>query len=336
MLSYRLNLVAKTKRVTSYEDVDSDVLSLMKMFNLDSTKMRIVRYDGDAIATRYMMEREMDYSCTTPRGNLPGPYYRVKAGFATPKVGEKNERNVAGHGYLKYLLEVVLEMFGFDFFICVSTGEVLINCETLCIEQTEAFILFVMIFCSYNDRMRDAGCTPEQITLDHGKFCTNSMMQWPYARRASERDMQMVTYDMAREVNDIVTDRIDRLLRQNHDDPTRNLNHQGQRFHDIRTNPDNKHVLEAKNLISKFDAVHSSHPEFVSMDRPSTSAFSDNVVCGYARCFTQNCANNLHKLPVLRDMFKRFAETPACEDADSTPWSNSAWRDRNKNSKYDA
>jgi len=305
LLSNDLLQIAKTKSVISFEDVGSDVIKLMHRYGFDPETSRIVRYDGD-----------------------PGPFYRVKAGQ-----GNISDRNLEGHSYTKYLLEVVLSWFGFDFFVCVSTGEILINCEGLSVEQAEAFVLFCKIFASFNGRQRDAGYTPEQITIDHGKFCLNTMMQWPYTRRPTERDMRPVTFDVAREVNDIVKDQMDRLLRQNRDDPKQNPNHQGQLFYNIKSRPGNLQLRNANSLIEKFDIIHAAHPEFVSMDRPSASAFVDNVICGYSRCVTENCTNNVQKLPVLKEMFSRFVELDACQDANKLSWNEAAWKDRNVNSK---
>mgnify|MGYP006944957791 CR=1 FL=1 len=329
LLSNKLLLIAKTKTVTSYENVGKDVLDLMERYGLDPETTRIVRYDGDPAAARYDMPIEKDILCTTARANLPGPYYRVK-----PGQGNISDRNLVGHSYSKYILEVTLAMFGFDFFVCVSTGEILINCEALSIEQCIAFLIFCKIYASFNGRQRDAGVTPEQITIDHGNFCYNSMMQWPYGRRPSERDMRPVTFDVAREVNATVEDRCNRLLRQNRDDPRLNLNHQGQLFYNLKSKSDNPQLRQARSLIEKFDAIHAVHPEFVSMDRPSATAFSDNVICGYSRCTTENCINNVQKLPILSSMFQRYTETDACQDANKRSWCNSSWRDRNKNSKY--
>ena len=329
LLSHKLLQIAKTKTVTSYENVGKDVLDLMQRYGLDPETTRIVRYDGDPVAERYGMVIEKDILLTTARANLPGPFYRVKAGQ-----GNISDRNLKGHSYSKYILEVALAMFGFDFFVCVSTGEILINCEALSIEQCMAFVFFCKIYASFNGRQRDAGYTPEQITIDHGNFCSNSMMQWPYGRRPSERDMRPVTFDLAREVNDTIGDRCNRLLRQNRDDPKQNLNHQGQLFYNLKSNPDNLQLKQANNLIEKFDAIHAVHPEFVSMDRPSATAFADNVICGYSRCLTKNCINNVQKLPILHGMFQRFSETDACQDANKRSWCNNLWRDRNMNSKY--
>ena len=86
--------------------------------------------------------------------------------------------------------------------------------------------------------------------------------------------------------------------------------------------------------MEKFDAIHAIHPEFVSMDRPSATAFADNVICGHSRCVTENCTNNVQKLPILKAMFTRFTETDACKDANLRSWCNSSWRDRNMNSKF--
>ena len=329
MLSNKLLIIAKTKTVISYEQVGADVIKLMHKYGFDPETSRIVQYDGDPIAARYQMPIEKNILLTTARANLPGPYYRVK-----PGQGKISDRNLEGHSYTKYILEVVLTMFGFDFFVCVSTGEILINCEALSVEQALAFVFFCKIFASFNGRQRDAGYTPEQITIDHGKFCLNSMMQWPYARRPSERDMQPVTFDVAREVNGIVGDQMDRLLRQNRDDPKQNPNHQGQRFYNIKSNPGNLQLRSADSLIEKFDAIHAVHPEFVSMDRPSATAFSDNVICAYSRCLTENCTNNVQKLPKLKEIFARFTETDACQDANKLGWNEAAWKDRNRNSKY--
>jgi len=131
----------------------------MAAFNYDARKMRIVRYDGDPACLRYMMPQEKNCSLTTPRGNVSGSGYRVKLGFGI-KIGREQE----GHGYMRYIVEVILTMFGFNYYVVVSTGDVYIECDGLIHEQCEALRVFIKIYASYNERQRDAGYTPEAIT----------------------------------------------------------------------------------------------------------------------------------------------------------------------------
>ena len=323
----RLLVIVKTMRLTSYDGVSHDVLSKMEAFNYDVSKMRIVRFDGDAACKKYKIPLEKDCALSTPRGNMQGSCFRVRGGFGDLSL-------IKGHGYSKYLMEVILKKFGIDCYIGVANGEIIIECEKLCLEQVEALIFFVKIFASFNPMQRDAGYTPESINEEHGRFCVASMAQWPYGLRPSERRMEVVNFAMAKHLNEMVDDDLDRLLRENRDDPGRNLNHHGQMVHDIKCNPNNVRIKDTRSLAPKFDLVHEAHPQFVSMDRPVESRYLDNVVCGYNRCFSADCANNLARLPLLQDIFTRFKATKAVDNSDKESWVEDKWKNRNRSSMY--
>ena len=284
---------------------------------------RIIWYNGHADGAKYFGRQEKRLCLTTVRGNLPGIYFRIKAG--------KSTRN-AKSGMIKNILLVMLEEFGFDFFVCVTTDEIFVNGAEFCYEQCKAFRLFFKIFAAHNHIQRDAGYTWQKLTEEYGTFCAQSMTQWPVTTPEYEQDRQPISREMVKWINNLVHDKVERLNAVNSSEERQNPNYQGQLFSEAKQDDRSNRVRDAKTLSAKLSIIHETRAELISLDRPTATPHIDGVICGYAKCFSISCANNVAKVEVLRGIFDRFKQTSMCQDHNRTSWSDGIWLNRNTQS----
>ena len=305
--------------------MDAGFIAKLEQNGYAEKDARIVWYNCDPDSGYYFRRQEKRLCLTTPRGNLPGIYYRINA-------GNNSVRN-SKSGLIKNILLVVLKEFGFDYFVSVSTGEIFVNGKTMMREQCKAFLRFCKIFAAHHFIQRDAGNTWQQIQADDGPYCVQTMTQWPVTARSHEQNKQTVSREMVKWVNDWVHDRVDRLNAENASEERQNPDYQAQLFYELKSDDRNRRIREARNLPEKLDIIHEIRPELVTLDRPSPTPYIDGIVCKYSRCFSISCANNVAKIEMLRDMFNRYKRTAVCVEHNGTNWNYGIWMNRNTQSK---
>ena len=305
--------------------MDAGIKTKLAELGYDEKDARIIWFNGHPDGAKYFGRQEKRICLTTVRGNLPGIYFRIKAG----KTGRNSKS-----GLVKNILLVMLKEFGFDFFVCVSTDEIFVNGAEMCYEQCKAFRLFWKIFAAHNHIQRDAGFTWQKLTEEEGPFCAQSMTQWPVTAQDYEQDKQPITREMVKWINNLVHDKVERLNAENSSEERQNPNYQGQLFSEAKQEDRNNRIRNASHLSAKLSVIHETRSELVSLDRPTATPFIDGIICGYAKCFSISCGNNVAKIEILREIFNRYKQSVTCIQHNQTTWSDGIWLERNTQSEY--
>ena len=168
-----LETILATMSIHSYDNEPAEVRNRMQRlgYDLNDPKMVIVRYDSDPTSVMHGFSQILNCSLQSGLGNFPGPYLAVNCGSGnTAKSPE-----LRGHPELKYLLMNVLMQFSIPFYVCVKTGNIMINVAHLCKEQVRAFRRFAVLYCLFNERQFIAGYDyayfnktyPEKFSFEH-------------------------------------------------------------------------------------------------------------------------------------------------------------------------
>ena len=315
-LSYRAELVEKTKEVISYDDASIDVIRAAKKHGYDLKTDRIVRFQGDPDYKNYQMPEERDLTLRSSRPNIPGPLLGADVGFGT--IAKSPE--LIGHGELKSTVIAILERFSIPYYVSVTTGMIMLDFSQTCLEQITAFRKFCLIYCSYNWLFQYAGYNFGYILQSYGEYCPRTGGHWPVTALPNERSPMTVDCRIAKDVYDNVAEDVKLLYQRNSRDPYRMGMYRCQIYRDTRRQLQLDNDLDPEILKATFRRVHQLRPAITSYDRPRETPYLDGVICAYEHCNTTNCVNTIHCFTTLEHAIIRYKATEECQAIDKEKW----------------